>query len=127
MKHTPPSFFVWLQKELDQKDLTMATLSKRGGFSASSLTVAKKGSKRLGIEVTNAIAKVLNKEPYEVAVRAGLLPPAKNKVEFENIMQEMVSSQTELQEMLSELDADDLEALERIGRKARAMREQRFG
>ena len=71
---TPPEFFKWLDKKLDDLGLNDYQLSLRAGISNSVLSKARSGTQPIGYEACYAIADSLGERPETVMRLAGLLP-----------------------------------------------------
>jgi DNA-binding Xre family transcriptional regulator len=115
------SFFVWLEKELQERGWTEKQLCEKAGIQQSGLTVARSGTKGITTTITNAIAKALDVEAVEVAIRAGLVPAPQGKINYGKI----VESMNALEQQLIEQDDTTLKAIEEFGIRARQIREGR--
>ncbi len=67
-------FAIWIVEELNKKDWTSATLSKRSGINSGSLSHILNGTRKAGADSCLAIARALNLPPEQVFRKAGLLP-----------------------------------------------------
>ena len=72
------SFMTWLDGILAERNLTRADLSRRGGFSQSTLSMIASGGRNPGSEVCLAIGRALKIPPEEVLRVAGILPPVRS-------------------------------------------------
>ena len=117
---TPDEFWLWLDGELARREMSYAVLARKAGMHQSLITNSRKGRNQLTLDVCNQIADALGIDQVEILVRAHLVKPPKTK-QFDSVVEEMNT----IRQALDELDNNDLQALERIGKKARAIREQR--
>jgi transcriptional regulator with XRE-family HTH domain len=71
---TDTDFPGWLQAELKRQGMSQADLARESGLSTAAISRIMGGSRGVGAEACNAIAKALNLPPETVFRRAGLLP-----------------------------------------------------
>lgn len=118
---TPPEFFEWLKKELDKRGWSEADLARKSGMPQSIISGARRGTQAMGIISTNKIADALGVPQVTVAIMAGLIEPPGKRFN----VNELNDQAKEIQAMLDDMSDQELKALERIGERARKLREQR--
>jgi len=69
-------FALWLQAEMDRHDWTQADLSRISNISKPQIARVLSGSRGIGPDACNAIARALRLPPELVFRKAGLLPPS---------------------------------------------------
>lgn len=117
------TFRDWLNNELNKRGWTQSHLAQVAGLSRGTLSNITSGSRGIGQETCNAIARAFQIPPEIVYRAAGLLPPKNDRTQLIE----------ELEDVLRKLPPEDQEEilqiarlkLERAGQKEQKQRSRR--
>ena len=72
-------FTSWLQQEMDLRHFSRADLARKAGISTQAISSIFNNLRAPGSDVCNGIASAFRISPQFVHIKAGLLPPEKDK------------------------------------------------